>query len=81
MDAYAPTITRTGIESNIKKSDFNIYLDESKKEHYKALNKLIEDINGLRKYNAVGQTVNIIRAFPDLLMEGVDVKINTSKFI
>jgi DNA repair ATPase RecN len=80
MGEYAPTL-KEDVKSNIKKSDFNIYLDESKREYYEALNKLIEDINGLRKYNAVGQTVNIIRAFPDLIMEGLNVKINTSKFI
>lgn len=80
MGKYKPTINALGVTSNIKKSEFNIYLDESKKDHYNALNNLIDAIEEMKQYNGVSATVYLVRAFPDLLMKGTDVIIDISKF-
>lgn len=81
MGKYKPTINAKGVTSNIKKSDFNIYLNEQKKDHYDALNNLVDAIEKLKNYNAVSQSIHLVRAFPDLLMKNTGVIINTSKFI
>ena len=81
MGNHRPTINAKGITSNVKMKAFNIYLNESKEDYYNALNNLVDAIEELREYNGVSHTVHLVRAFPDLLMEGTSIKINVSKFI
>jgi len=81
MGNHKPTINAKGFKSNIKKEAFNIYLPEAKEGYYNALNNLVDAIEELKEYNGVSSTIHLVRAFPDLLMEGTNVKINVSKFI
>lgn len=83
MGAYSPTITNKGFKRNIKKSSFDVFLDESKQKHYNALNNLIDAITALDEYRAVNYRVNIIRSVGadrlNLLSDG-SLTINTETF-
>lgn len=50
LGKHTPKITDKGVVSTINKEDFNIYLDEDKKEHYNALKQFIEAFKELGKH-------------------------------
>ena len=77
---HAPTITKTDVVSGLNKEFFNIYLDDNKKQHYKALKQLIKSLDVLRDYENI-QNAHIIRGTQSLSFNGLDLKIQTNKFI
>lgn len=79
LGEFKPTINASGVVSNLKKEDFNRYLDPAKKEHYKALKNFIDSAKTLEKYGAKGG-INLIRYSPDLLLNGLEVEINYNNF-
>lgn len=81
LGKYAPTINAKGMTTNIKKEYFNVYLDESKKDHYNALKSFLDSLDKLREYENVQQPVNFVRSINSLIMNNLTPVINTSKFI
>lgn len=76
-----PIINAKGIKSVIKKSDYDIYLDKSKKDHYNALNKVLDSLDELKKYTTVSGGRNLMRLIPnDLQIDGVGVIARVDKF-
>ena len=80
MGKHAPTINSKGITSNLKKSAFNQYLDESKRAKYEALTNMLDCIEALRKYYPNGNNINFVRAYDDLQFDGLGIKVNLSRF-
>ena len=81
MGESAPTINDAGITSNIKKSDFNIYVAEDKIERYNAVKDVLDAIDKLREFGGVGQNQHIVRALYDVAFDGLGVKITIGNFI
>lgn len=76
-----PVINANGFESTLDKSDYDIYLDKSKKDHYNALNKALESLNELKKFTTVNGGKNLMRLIPnDLQLDGNGVTARLSKF-
>ena len=80
MGNHKPTINAKGVKSNLKKEKFNIYLNENKKAYYNLLENLINLIAEIKQYNGVSNSIQLVRAYPDLLMDGTELKINVAKF-
>ena len=80
MGNHKPTINAKGIKSNLKKEKFNIYLNENKKDYYNLLENLIKLIAEIKQYNGVSNSIQLVRAYPDLIMDGTELKINKAKF-
>jgi hypothetical protein len=80
MGKYAPTINSKGFKSNIKKSVFDIYLDEAKRPKYEALVKFLECTKELDKYYSQINSLHFVRAYSDLSFDGIGVKINMENF-
>ena len=68
MGEHAPVVTDKGIKSNIKKKEFNVYLNESKRDHYQAVVNLLNAMGEVEVYTKLGSTANLMRSFRDLKM-------------
>jgi hypothetical protein len=80
MSIHAPTINAKGMISNLSESSFDIILDESRKDHYNALKSFFSSVNELENYSGNIHKRHFVQAIPELLFDGLDMKINISKF-
>lgn len=74
-----PIINANGTQSAIKKGDYNIYLDDSKKDHYNALKDVLNSLDNLRKYTTVSTGKKLMHLIPNDLQissSGVGIRIN-----
>jgi hypothetical protein len=80
MSIHAPTINAQAMTSNLSESSFDIILDESKKGHYNALKSFFSSVSQLENYSGNIHKRHFVQAIPELLFDGLDMKINTSLF-
>jgi hypothetical protein len=80
LGRHAPIINGKEIISTLKKDSFNIYLDETKREHYETLNLYVDSYKKLATLTNVGGSIHCIRAVGSLQMDGIGVKININDF-
>jgi hypothetical protein len=80
MSIHAPTINAKAMTSNLNKDAFDIILDESKKGHYDALKSFFSSVTQLENYSGNIHKRHFVQAIPELLFDGLDMKINISKF-
>jgi hypothetical protein len=80
MSIHAPTINAQAMTSNLSESSFDIILDESKKGHYNALKSFFSSVSQLENYSGNIHKRHFVQAIPELLFDGLDMKINISKF-
>jgi hypothetical protein len=80
MSIHAPMINAKAMTSNLNRSSFDIILDESKKDHYNALKSFFSSVTQLQNYSGNIHKRHFVQAIPELLFDGLDMKINTSLF-
>ena len=81
LGKYAPTFKDDAVTSNIKQSDFDVYLNPQKEGFYDVLNNLLDCVEELKEYQTV-TPIHLVRLVSScLVMDGLDVKINKTKFI
>ncbi|TLP75697.1 hypothetical protein [Maribacter sp. ACAM166] len=80
MVVYAPKVSKTGLKSTINKDDFNIYLNENKKEEYDLVTKFMDTAIELHsKFNAT-MIAHVVRYHQGILLEGLNPVINVQYF-
>jgi len=80
MGTHIPTINAKGMTSNVDEENFNIYLSKDKNKHYNALKSFLSSIETLREHTQINGEIHFMRAVPELLMEGLKIKININYF-
>lgn len=82
MREHKPIINASGVTVNVKKESFSIYLDQSKQDHYNALNNVLRSIEKLKKYSKLNAPNFLSRYVPELIIDTVknDVKIDITVF-
>ena len=80
LKEYAPTISKGGLTSNLKKEMFNKYLNPAMEQEYNACISFIEASNRLKPYNATAM-YHLQRFYSDgLRMDGIEIKPNLYRF-
>ena len=83
LGVHAPTINSKGFKRNLKQSSFNVYLDDTKKQHYDSLEQLLNAIKEVEKHTPVNFKLNIVRSigWQELMIKSDgSLSINTNKF-
>lgn len=80
MGDYAPKVLKTGLKSTLNKDDFNIYLDEHKKDEYTLIKQFIDTAIELREKYGASMVINIVRYHQGILIDNSTPIINTSYF-
>ena len=80
LSIYKITITKNGLNSNLKIEMFNKYLNENLREKYEALVKFVESAKELAEFYNV-PVYNVARCSDDLLLKGLEIEINYGRFI
>jgi hypothetical protein len=77
---HIPTINAKAMTSNLNRSSFDIVLDESKKGHYNSLKAFCSSVTELENYSGNIHKRYFVQAIPEMLFDGLDMKINISLF-
>ena len=81
MSSYIPTVNALGVHSNLKIEQFDKFLHKDKAKEFDALNNFLDAAKEIEQYGARGY-VNLLRfANNNLMMEGLEAKVNLTKFI
>jgi hypothetical protein len=80
LGKHAPIINAAGITSTLKEDPFNIYLDETKREHYETLKLFIDAYKKIATFTNVGGAIHCVRAVGSLQMDGLGLKISINDF-
>ncbi len=83
LNKHKPNVDAAGVHSTFKKESFNLYLKESKREHYKALQDVLNSIETLKKAGAIVRLpIFLHRYIPDILPDtnGLGVIIDITNF-
>ncbi len=81
LRTYSVKINKTGIKSNLKKSDFNRYLNEDKRPSYEAYKNFLKASRNLAKFIPTANEVHLMKyGYEALSMNGLKAEINLTKF-
>ena len=80
MQVSPPTITKSGLKSNLKQSQFDKYLSDDKANEYNALNNFLDAMNELEVYGS-GSQIKFVGFHPALRIDGLNLIINKHNFI
>jgi hypothetical protein len=79
LDKHAPRVNKSGLNSNLKESSFDKFLDKSKEAEYKTLTNFLDAASKLQEFRG-GGVFNLVRYHPELRFKGTDVIINLTYF-
>ena len=83
LNKQKPKIDASGVHSAFKKESFNLYLKESKRDHYKALQDVLNSIETLKKVGGeVRLPIFLHRYIPEILPDqnGLGVILDITNF-
>jgi hypothetical protein len=80
MKIHSPTINAVKMTSNVKQENFNIYLDDSKANHYDALKRFLDSLDALKEHQRLDGYFHIARAVNYLQMSNVGLEISIHYF-
>ena len=77
---YKPTIDNDAVKWNVSQDKFNKYLDESKKDHYKALLNFLEASERLREFEPHNGHIHLVRYSQNLISKNGKAEIQLYNF-
>lgn len=80
LQDHAPTITKKGVEWNLKKSSFDRYLNPDKKDHYNALMDFQKAWKKVKEFEQNNHDYHLVRFSENIINRDGNIEINLANF-